>query len=55
MRIVECPKCGADISETYQSAEPDVGIIGSGWFCDACEEFVEDDGDDFDFYPEDLT
>lgn len=46
-RIVECPKCGQDISDTHQGAEPDVGIMGGGWFCDACNETVEDDGDDY--------
>lgn len=42
MRIVECPKCKVDISESYQSAEPDVGIMGSGWYCDACDLAVDD-------------
>lgn len=41
-RIAECPKCGVDISDSYQSAEPDVGIMGSGWYCDACNLAVED-------------
>lgn len=41
----ECPKCGQDISETYQGAEPDVGIMSSGWWCDTCDLFVEDDDD----------
>jgi hypothetical protein len=46
-RIVECPKCGADISSTYQPAEPDVGIMMGAWFCDACDITVTDeDGED---------
>ena len=47
MRTCECPKCGEDISETYQSAEPDVGIMGSGWYCEKCGIAVldEDEGD----------
>lgn len=45
----ECPKCGADISDTYQAAEPDVGIMGSGWFCETCDEFVDDDNDGSDY------
>lgn len=45
-RTYECPKCGEDISDTYQSAEPDVGI-GAGWFCDACNEgYGDEDGPD---------
>lgn len=35
VRSCECPKCGADISDTWQPAEWDVGI-SAGWFCDAC-------------------
>ncbi len=49
MRTKECPKCGADVSETYQPYEPDVGIMCGGWFCDACDFFIEDDGEpDYD-------
>lgn len=43
----ECPKCGADISDTYEVAEPDVGIFGTGWFCNICNLFVENE-EDFD-------
>lgn len=42
-RIVECPKCGTDISDTYQGPEPDVGIEMGGWFCDACDVAVGDE------------
>src|SRR4051812_2264486 len=38
-----CPKCDADISETYQPAEPDVGIMSGGWYCDPCDLAVEED------------
>lgn len=50
----ECPKCGADISETYQGAEPDVGIMSSGWYCDVCNIYVDDDDDGSSFMDEDL-
>ncbi len=33
---MNCPKCDADISESWQPDEPDVGI-SSGWYCDACD------------------
>jgi hypothetical protein len=33
---VNCPKCGADISDTYEPGDWSVGIVG-GWFCDACD------------------
>lgn len=39
----ECPKCGVDISDTYQGAEPDAGIMMGGWYCDACDLAVGDD------------
>lgn len=43
-RTFECPKCKQDISDSYQSEEPDVGI-GAGWFCDTCNEgFGDEDG-----------
>lgn len=40
--IFECPKCGVDIGDSYQAADPDVGI-GAGWFCDACNEGYDDE------------
>ncbi len=33
----ECPKCKADIGDTYQGDDPDVGI-SAGYYCDACDE-----------------
>ncbi len=43
-RIFECPKCGQDISDTYEGPDYDVGI-NAGWFCDACNEgFGDEDG-----------
>jgi len=32
---MNCPKCDADISDTYESDDPSVGIC-AGWYCDAC-------------------
>lgn len=40
---MNCPKCDTDISESYQGAEPDVGIMSGGWFCDACDLAVSDE------------
>lgn len=49
MRTCECPKCGADISDTYESAEPDVGIMSSGWYCEVCDlPVIEEEPDDSD-------
>ena len=42
-----CPKCEADISHSYQETEDDVGIVG-GWYCDACDLGITDEGDDDD-------
>ena len=36
-----CPKCQQEMER--QPCEPDVGIMMSGWFCTACDEFVEDE------------
>jgi hypothetical protein len=42
MRSKECPKCGEDISDSYQGPEPDVGIMG-GWYCDKCDLAIADE------------
>lgn len=42
---INCPKCDADISETYEPADPSVGIMSGGWFCDVCDMPVGDDGE----------
>ncbi len=34
---MRCPKCDADISDTYEGADPSVGIMSAGWYCDACD------------------
>lgn len=44
-----CPKCDEDISETHQGAEPDVGIMTGGWYCEPCDLFVQEEGDYYDF------
>ena len=36
-----CPKCEADISDSYEPDDPSVGIVG-GYYCDACDLAVED-------------
>lgn len=33
---MNCPKCDADISESYEPDDPSVGICG-GLFCDPCD------------------
>lgn len=41
---MNCPKCDADIGESYESEDWSVGIT-AGWFCDACNLAVGDDGE----------
>ena len=36
MDTVDCPKCDADITETYKPDDPSVGVTG-GWYCDTCD------------------
>ena len=43
MPSMNCPKCDADISESYEPDDWSVGI-SAGWFCDACDLAVGDDG-----------
>jgi hypothetical protein len=45
MRTCECPKCGKDISDSYEPADESVGIMAGGWYCDECEEFVINEDD----------
>lgn len=33
---MNCPKCDADISETYEGEDWSCGIT-AGWYCDACD------------------
>lgn len=50
-RPKECPKCGQDISDSYQNYDPDVGIMSAGWFCDSCDLPIIDD-DEEPYYDE---
>ena len=40
-----CPKCGEDITDSYEAEDHDVGIMSGGWYCDACELPVPDEDD----------
>jgi len=33
---VNCPKCDADISDSYEPDDWTCGIVG-GWYCDVCD------------------
>lgn len=33
---MNCPKCDADISDTFEESDPSCGI-NAGWYCDACD------------------
>ena len=41
--MTSCPKCNADVSDSYQGAEPDVGIMSGGYYCDACDLPIDDE------------
>jgi hypothetical protein len=45
--VTLCPRCGDDISDTYQVDEPDVGIVG-GWWCEACDVGLTETDADID-------
>lgn len=34
--MTNCPKCDADIGDTYEPDDPSCGVVG-GWYCDACD------------------
>lgn len=33
---MNCPKCDADVSESYEPDDWSVGVVG-GWYCDVCD------------------
>jgi hypothetical protein len=37
--MIRCPKCDAELE--VQEAEPDVGIMSAGAYCDACDLVVD--------------
>ena len=44
-----CPKCGADITDSYEPEDSSVGITG-GWYCEACDEgYVDEYQDESDY------
>ena len=47
---MNCPNCYADIGDSFEEADPDVGILSGGWYCEHCELFISqhevDDGSD---------
>lgn len=43
MPTMNCPKCDVDISDSYEPDDYSVGI-SAGWYCDACDLPVGDDG-----------
>lgn len=38
--MVSCPKCDADIEDTYEGADPSVGIMCGGYYCQDCDVSV---------------
>ena len=33
---MNCPKCGTDVTDTFEPDDYSCGIVG-GWYCDACD------------------
>jgi hypothetical protein len=42
MPRMNCPKCDADVSHTYEGDDWSCGIT-AGWFCDPCDLGIADD------------
>jgi len=51
---MNCPKCDADISESYEPDDWSVGITG-GWYCDACDLAVGEHDVRRDPQPDDVS
>jgi hypothetical protein len=37
-----CPKCKAEIGDTYEGADPSVGMMTGGYYCHVCDHSVAD-------------
>ena len=48
---MHCPKCDADVSESYQEYDPDVGIMSGGYYCDACDLPIDEE---YEFHDDDV-
>lgn len=53
MSAIHCPKCDADISDTFEGDDWSVGIIG-GWYCDACDLGLAEHEVGYDPLPDDV-
>jgi hypothetical protein len=38
-----CPHCEANISDTYEPADPEAGMPNGEWWCEECQMAVYDD------------
>lgn len=45
-RTKYCPNCDSDISDSYESADPEVGIMVGGWYCQNCDETIPREPED---------
>lgn len=52
--MVECPKCGQDISDTFEGADPSTGIMCGSWFCDPCNVTVGEHEVEREGHPDDV-
>lgn len=55
MTTVHCPKCDADISDTYERADPSVGMMCGGWYCDACDHPVGEHEVESEYFADDVV
>jgi len=54
MRTVNCPKCDADVSETYEPDDWSCGIVG-GWYCDACDLGIAEHEIGYEYHDDDVV
>lgn len=51
---MNCPKCDADISETFEPADFSVGIMCGGWYCAPCDVAIGEHEVEREHFPDDV-
>lgn len=51
---MNCPKCDIDIGDTFERADPSVGLMSGGWYCGACDLAIGEDEVEREHFDDDV-